>query len=93
MDNEKNLERAIDRLVDGLASNTAAQQELKTIVQGMQQEVKDTYVRKDVLVPTLKAMSDDIDSNSDWIRWATRIVLALVIAAVVGLVLASGGAK
>ncbi|MFS3128666.1 hypothetical protein ACLM5J_09700 [Nocardioides sp. Bht2] len=73
--------------------NTAANHELKTGLNELRQEMKDTYVRKDVLNPTLKAMTDDIDSNSDWIRWATRIVLALVIAAVVGLVLASGGTK
>lgn len=67
--------------------------ELTVAVKELKAYAETTYVRKDVLDPTLAAMRDDIKEHSEWITWATRIVLALVIVAVVGTVIVTGGKR
>lgn len=66
-------------------------QRLVKQVEDLIREVRADYVRKDVLDARLAAMQDDVKAHSDWITWATRIVLALVITAVVGYVITNGG--
>lgn len=87
----RNLEQAIHELRATVSTSIDSQRELSNTLKELQSEIKDTYVRKDVLDPTLEALRDDIKSHGDWITWATRIVLALVITAVVGYALANGG--
>lgn len=66
-------------------------QRLVKQVEDLVREVRSDYVRKDVLDAQLDAMRDDITGHGEWITWATRIVLALVITAVVGYALTNGG--
>lgn len=66
-------------------------QRLVKQVEDLVREVRSDYVRKDVMDATINAIRDDVKSHADWITWAQRIVLALVIAAVVGAVLTNGG--
>lgn len=87
------LERAIHELQTTVATSTTAQRELSQTLKDLRQEIATTYVRQDVLTPTLDAIRDDVRAHGEWITWATRIVLALVIAAVVGVVITSGGGR
>ena len=66
-------------------------QRLVKQVEDLVREVRSDYVRKDVLEAELRAVRDEVKSHGDWITWAQRIVLALVVAAVVGAVLTNGG--
>lgn len=66
-------------------------QRLVKQVEDLVREVRSDYVRKDVLDAQLDAVRDDVKGHSEWITWATRIVLALVITAVVGYALTNGG--
>lgn len=86
-----NLEHAIQELRATVATSIDSQRELSATMKDLQSEIKDTYVRKDVLDPTLAAIKEDIKSHNDWITWAQRIVLALVITAVVGYAMTNGG--
>lgn len=90
---ESRLERAIHDLQSTVATATTAQRELSQTLKELRTEIASTYVRKDVLDPTLAAIKEDVQAHGEWITWATRIVLALVIAAVVGLVVTQGGAR
>lgn len=87
-----NLERAIHDLRITVHAATTSQRELSDTMKELRTEISTIYVRKDVLDPTLKAITDDVNAHGEWITWATRIVIALVIAAVVGLALTQGGA-
>lgn len=87
-----NLERALHELKIAVATGTQVQKDLSTTIKELRGEIASTYVRQDVLSPTLDAIRDDVKSHGEWITWATRIVLALVIAAVVGFVISQGGA-
>lgn len=60
-------------------------------VEDLIREVRADYVRKDVLDARLDAIQNDVKSHDDWITWATRIVLALIVTAVLGVVLTNGG--
>lgn len=73
-----------------LASNTEANKELNQSVKDLRQEMSQTYVRKDVLEPTLETMKAQIKQHNEWFTWAVRIVISLVIVAIVGGVLVSG---
>lgn len=84
-------QRVMYELKLAVNANTNAQREQSVALEKLRNEIATTYVRQDVLTPTLKALEDDIKSHSEWITWATRIVLALVIAAVVGLAITQGG--
>lgn len=87
------LERAIHELQTTVAASTSAQRELSQTLKELRNEIASTYVRQDVLIPTLEAIRDDIKTHGEWITWATRIVIALVITAVVGYVISQGGGK
>lgn len=87
------LERAIHELQTAVMTATSTQRELSQTLKELRQEIATTYVRQDVLNPTLDAIREDVRAHGEWITWATRIVLALVIAAVIGYVISNGGAK
>lgn len=65
-------------------------QRLVKQVEDLVREVRSDYVRKDVLDAQLDAVRDDVKGHGDWITWATRIVIALVVTAVFGYALANG---
>lgn len=92
MEGGGNLERAIDELKMTVANSILSQNELSSTLKELRLEISTTYVRKDVLDPTLSALKDDVQAHDDWIVWAQRIVLGLVIAAVIGFAFATGGA-
>lgn len=58
----------------------------------LQERMENTYVRKDVLEPALKAVMEDVAEVREWQTWALRIVVGAVLLALVGAVLAQGGA-
>lgn len=85
------LRHALDRLETAVTASVRAQVELSETIKDLRTEIKDTYVRKDVLAPTLNGLEEKVKSHGDWMTWANRIVLALVIVSVVGAVLVQGG--
>lgn len=91
MTEEHALRVAIDRLESAVSANVRAQTELSSTVKDLRAEIASTYVRKDVLDPTLNGLKEKVKAHGDWMSWATRIVLSLVIVAVVGVVLYQGG--
>lgn len=71
---------------------------LDRTVDGLPDRLDRTYVRKDVIDPVLKNITDKVGSINekvtslvDWQTWAQRLVLGMVIVAVLGLVLVKGG--
>lgn len=64
---------------------------LDRTIDGLRQEMASTYVRKDVLEPTLLEFRKDLDSHDNWLTWAQRIVIGAVLLALVGLVIYQGG--
>lgn len=84
------LERVIHELQTTVQLNISSQRELSQTMKDLRSEIATTYVRKDVLDPTLEAIKQDVRAHGEWITWAMRIVLALVITAVVGAVLVTG---
>lgn len=67
--------------------------ELTNAIKEFRAEVASTYVRKDVQDHKDATANSRLTKLEDWNTWAGRIVLALIIAAVIGGVLANGGAK
>lgn len=73
--------------------------ELRQLPEKLRAENEKTYVRKDVLEPTLSGISKAIANNDsaikrhdDWLTWAQRLIIGAVGLAVLGLVLVSTGA-
>ena len=67
--------------------------DLTTTIEHLRTEMASTYVRKDVLQPQLDEIRGDVKSHEDWLTWAQRIVIGLVILALVGLVVTVGGGR
>ncbi len=65
--------------------------ELKSAIQGLRGEINTTYVRKDVLNPTIQGLREDVDKHSEWFTWATRIVIGAVILGLLAVVIQTGG--
>jgi hypothetical protein len=66
---------------------------LDRTVSNLPDRIEQTYVRKDVYERDQAALSATVENHSSWLEWAQRIVIAAVILALLGLVLAqSGGA-
>lgn len=65
--------------------------DLTATLESFRMEISSTYVRKDVIEPQLAEIRRDIKGHDDWLVWAQRIVLGLVISGLVGLVLYQGG--
>lgn len=65
--------------------------DLTTAVKGLESKVEAIYVRKDVLDPQVASMKEDIKELQEWLKWILRIVLAIVVAAVLGLVVNATG--
>lgn len=63
---------------------------LTSVVNQLRVEISQTYVRKDVLDPQLVTIRQNIQGHQDWLTWGTRIVLAVVIVAVIGIALRTG---
>ena len=70
---------------------TAAVEGLTEAVGLLREELRDDYVRKDVLDPTLAAMQITIDGHTSWLVWAQRIVLGAVLTAMLAYVIYTGG--
>ena len=64
---------------------------LDRTIDSLRGEISSTYVRKDVIEPTLRDMQKDIDAHSDWLTWAQRIVIGTVFLALLGVVISQGG--
>lgn len=77
------LEVAIENLADAVGG-------LRGEIGGLRTELSENYVRKDVLEPRLGAVEADVKEHADWLKWAQRIVLALVITALVVFALNGG---
>jgi hypothetical protein len=81
--------REFDALTQSMRDLT---KELQQLPEKLRTENEKTYVRKDVLEPTLEGMKGAIDRHDNWLTWAQRLVLGAVGLAVLGLVLVSTGA-
>lgn len=64
---------------------------LTSVVNQLRVEISQTYVRKDVLDPQLVDIRADIKTHDDWLIWASRIVVGLVITAVIAAAFAYNG--
>lgn len=53
-------------------------------------KMADTYARKDVVEPRFRVLETDLAKVQDWMTWAQRLVLGLVIVALLGAVLVQG---
>lgn len=74
------------------ASMRELTRELQQLPEKLRMENEKTYVRKDVLEPTLAGILSVIERHDNWLTWAQRLVLGSVGLAVLGLVLVSTGA-
>lgn len=75
---------------DVVALNTSIR-ELSTTIKELRIEMATTYVRKDVLEPTLDRMQDTLDNHSSWLTWGGRLVLGVVFLALLAGVIVQGG--
>ena len=60
---------------------------LTTAINKLDETVEATYVRKDVLEPTLKQITDTLGKHSSYWDWLIKIVIGAVLLALLGLVL------
>lgn len=79
---------------------STAMHALTATLDQLRQEMKDTYVRKDVLGPTLDTIRNDVsevrrdvDELIDWKTWVLRLVVGFVVLALLGAVIYAGGGK
>jgi hypothetical protein len=63
---------------------------LTSIINQLRVEMAQTYVRKDVNDGDLAAIRDDITRHDDWLTWAQRIVIGLVLVGLVTLLITQG---
>lgn len=84
------LQTTLITMEHAVTSNASSTRDLNESVKGLRTEMAQTYVRKDVLEPTLETLKANVKEHDDWITWVTRIVLALVLVAVVGGVIVTG---
>lgn len=54
-------------------------------------EMASTYVRQDVYERDLDNIKDDVEKHDEWLTWALRIVVGLVITALVGIITIQNG--
>lgn len=69
---------------------------LDRTVEGLPLRIEETYVRKDVYRRDLELLANqlgdvkgDVAKHGDWLQWATRIVIGLVIVGLVSLLFVS----
>lgn len=84
------LQSALITVEHAVNVNTTANTELNNSVRELRTEMSLTYVRKDVLEPTLENIRTEVKEHSDWITWAMRIVISVIIVAVLGTVVITG---
>lgn len=77
---------------------TQSIRDLTNELRELRNDIAETYVRKDVIDPTLKLVTDAIAAVSGRVsklesgmNWVIRLVLSVVIVAVLGLVITKGG--
>lgn len=70
---------------------TAAVEALAEAVGLLRTDLRENYVRKDVLDPTLAAMQNTIDGHTSWLVWAQRIIIGAVLTALLAYVIYTGG--
>lgn len=73
-------------------SLTQAMRDLTQEMMRVRQEIAATYVRQDVFTEVVGGLRDDVKRHDDWLTWAQRIVLGVVLLAVLGVVIAQTGA-
>lgn len=56
----------------------------------LRSEMASTYVRKDVLEPTLLDLRKDVDTHSKWFTWIVQTVGAVIIVGLLGLLFYTG---
>lgn len=64
--------------------------DLNQSIRDLRVEMSQTYVRKDVIQPTLDELRKDIDGHSEVFTWLARIVIGVVILALLALVVSQG---
>lgn len=84
------LQAALITMENSVTNNTNANDKLSEEVKELRSDMSKTYVRKDVLDPTLETLKSSVKSHDDWIIWVTRIVVAAVLVAVIGGVVVTG---
>lgn len=100
MNPEDELQRAVHELRTALTASTESQRELSMTLKELRHEISQTYVRKDVYEAERKSDSKELDevradvtSIKGWGVWAIRIIGAVIIVAILGLVITQTGAS
>lgn len=78
-------------LIETMKQVNITNQNLNNTIEGLRQEMKNEYVRKDVLEPQLTDIKDDIKKHAGYWDWLVKIVAAIVIAALLSVVIIQGG--
>lgn len=69
---------------------SGSMRDLARTLDQLRAEMASTYVRKDVLEPTLLDLRRDVDTHSKWFTWIVQTVGAVIIIGLLGLLFYTG---
>lgn len=82
---------ALDRLAAADITQSAALDRVAGALDRVSEEIRQTYVRRDVHEEQMKAIRDELARHGETMKWATRTAVASLLTVIVGIVLAFGG--